>query len=326
MSLEEQYDAWVRGLMGGGKYASDPQQAGKAQEVIQQMQAQLDALGDAQKRRKAAASAQGAVQKAGQQTADHVRKMSSELTRSLQQDGLLEQDRSPARPPVQNTDFTGVADAVKNRVLGQDAFITAVVKAFRRPFVLGTADSARTRGLMLLCGAEGTGRHYTLDCVVRELAGRGILRSAAIETMDLSLYPGPAQEKLFLQDLYAALRSDAEVLAFDHYEGCAANYLNMLATLAIEGTLALTSRYVLQRGILVDVGTALAPGAIGELQAGGKYFVFFSAKGEEALADRFGARFVDAIAGDICRTAPFTPETLHAIAARELNELAQRVR
>ena len=39
MSLEEQYDAWVRGLMGGGKYASDPQQAGKAQEVIQQMQA-----------------------------------------------------------------------------------------------------------------------------------------------------------------------------------------------------------------------------------------------------------------------------------------------
>ena len=326
MSLEEQYDAWVRGLMGGGKYASDPQQAGKAQEVIQQMQAQLDALGDTQKRRKAAASAQGAVQKAGQQTADHVRKMSSELTRSLQQDGLLGQDRPPARPPVQNADFTGVADAVKARVLGQDAFITAVVKAFRRPFVLGTSDSARTRGLMLLCGAEGTGRHYTLDCVVRELAGRGILRSAAIETMDLSLYPGPAQEKLFLQDLYAALRSDAEVLAFDHYEGCAANYLNMLATLAIEGTLALTSRYVLQRGILVDVGTALAPGAIGELQAGGKYFVFFSAKGEEALADRFGARFVDAIAGDICRTAPFTPETLHAIAARELNELAQRVR
>ncbi len=326
MSLEEQYDAWVRGLMGGGKYASDPQQAGKAQEVIQQMQAQLDALGDAQKRRKAAASAQGAVQKAGQQTADHVRKMSSELTRSLQQDGLLGQTPPPAPAPARRGDFAGVADAVKARVLGQDAFITAVVKAFRRPFVLGTADSARTRGLMLLCGAEGTGRHYTLDCVVRELAGRGILRSAAIETMDLSLYPGPAQEKLFLQDLYAALRSDAEVLAFDHYEGCAANYLNMLATLAIEGTLALTSRYVLQRGILVDVGTALAPGAIGELQAGGKYFVFFSAKGEEALADRFGARFVDAIAGDICRTAPFTPETLHAIAARELNELAQRVR
>ena len=74
----------------------------------------------------------------------------------------------------------------------------------------------------------------------------------------MALYPGPAQEKLFLQDLYAALQSDAEVLAFEHYEGCAANYLNMLSTLAIDGTLALSSRYVLQRGILVDVGTALA--------------------------------------------------------------------
>ena len=220
-----------------------------------------------------------------------------------------------------------MAENVQARVLGQDAFVTAIVKAFRRPFVLGTANEpARAKNVMLLCGAEGSGRHYALDCVAEELAARGILRSACIETMDLALYPGPAQEKLFLQDLYAALQSDSEVLAFDNYEGCAANYLNMLATLAIDGTLALSSRYVLQRGILVDVGTALAPGAVGELQAGGKYFVFFSRKGEEALADTFGARFVDAVAGDICRTVPFTPEALSAVAARELNELAQRVR
>ena len=134
------------------------------------------------------------------------------------------------------------------------------------------------------------------------------------------------REKLFLQDLYAALQSDAEVLAFEHYEGCAANYLNMLSTLAIDGTLALSSRYVLQRGILVDVGTALAPGAIGELQAGGKYFVFYSNKGEAALADHFGAKFVDAVAGDICRTEAFTPDALAAVAARELNFLVKRTR
>ena len=205
--------------------------------------------------------------------------------------------------------------------------MSALVKAFRRPFVMGTAgDTGRARNLMLLCGPNGTGRHYALTCAVEELASRGILCSAAIERMDLSLYPGPAQEKLFLQDLYAALQSDAEVLAFDHYEGCAANYLNMLSTLAIEGTLSLSSRYVLQRGILVDVGTALAPGAIGELTAGGKYFVFFSNKDEAALADTFGARFVDALAGDVCRTQAFTPEALAAVAARELNWLAQRVR
>ena len=330
MSLEEQYDAWVRGLMGGGKYAANARQAAEASEAVQQMQAQLDALADAQKRRSAAGDAVEAVQKAGRDTAEHVRRMSSELTRSLQKDGLLGgTTAAPAPAPAApaRADFTGVAEKVQTQVLGQDAFVTAIVKAFRRPFVLGTANEpARAKNVMLLCGAEGSGRHYALDCVAEELAARGILRSACIETMDLSLYPGPAQEKLFLQDLYAALQSDSEVLAFDNYEGCAANYLNMLATLAIDGTLALSSRYVLQRGILVDVGTALAPGAVGELQAGGKYFVFFSRKGEEALADTFGARFVDAVAGDICRTAPFTPEALSAVAARELNELAQRVR
>ena len=330
MSLEDQYDAWVRGLMGGKKYAATSKQAEEASNAVEQMQASLDALTAAQKRQSAASNALDAVQKAGAATAESVRKMSSELTKSLHQDGLLGGTTAAPTPeaakPV-STDFGGVADKIKAQVLGQDAFVSALVKAFRRPFVMGTAgDTARARNLMLLCGPNGTGRHYALTCVVDELAARGVLRSAAIEQMDLSLYPGPAQEKLFLQDLYAALQSDAEVLAFDHYESCAANYLNMLSTLAIEGTLSLSSRYVLQRGILVDVGTALAPGAIGELTAGGKYFVFFSNKDETALADTFGARFVDALSGDICRTQAFTPEALAAVAARELNWLAQRVR
>ncbi len=329
MSLEDQYDAWVRGLMGGKKYAATSKQAEEASNAVEQMQASLDALTAAQKRQSAASNALDAVQKAGAATAESVRKMSSELTKSLHQDGLLGGTTAAPTPEAAkpaSTDFGGVADKIKAQVLGQDAFVSALVKAFRRPFVMGTAgDTARARNL-LLCGPNGTGRHYALTCVVDELAARGVLRSAAIEQMDLSLYPGPAQEKLFLQDLYAALQSDAEVLAFDHYESCAANYLNMLSTLAIEGTLSLSSRYVLQRGILVDVGTALAPGAIGELTAGGKYFVFFSNKDETALADKFGARFVDALSGDICRTQVFTPEALAAVAARELNWLAQRVR
>ena len=285
------------------------------------MQAQLDALAAGQKRQTAAAKALDAVQKAAGATAESVRRMSSELTSSLRSDGLL--DSAQAQPPAAaaapdraRAGFDGLAARVRARVIGQDEFVADVVKAFRRPFVMGAPGPDKARGLMLLCGQPGTGRHFTLRCVAEELAARGILRSAAVETLDLSLYPGPAQEKLFLQDLYSALQSDAEVLAFDNYEACAPGFRNMLATLAAEGTLALANRYVLQRGILVDVGTALAPGAVGELQAAGKYFVFFSAKGEDALAEAFGARFVDALAGDICRTAPFTPESLAAIAAR----------
>ena len=327
MGIEEQYDAWVRGLMGPAP-GSSKQQADAAAESVQQMQKALEELtARGQQRRTAADKAAGAVRQAADATMENVRRMSSELTASLQKDGLLGGGAAPAPAPAKpRGDFTGLADAVRARVLGQDAFVGSIVKAFRRPFVMGVPDAARARSVMLLCGDEGTGRHYALRCVAEELAARGLLSTARIETMDLALYPGPAQEKLFLQDLYAALRSDAEILAFEHYEGCASAYLNMLATLAIDGTLALSSRYVLQRGILVDVGTALAPDAVGELQAHGKYFVFFSHKGPQALAERFGARFVDALAGDICRTVPFTPESLNAIAARELNALAQRAK
>ncbi len=65
MSLEDQYDAWVRGLMGGSTYASGPRQAEQANDAIQEMQAQLDALTAAQKRQQGAAAALDAVQKAG---------------------------------------------------------------------------------------------------------------------------------------------------------------------------------------------------------------------------------------------------------------------
>ena len=119
----------------------------------------------------------------------------------------------------------------------------------------------------------------------------------------------------------------AQVLGQDDFVAAVVKaFRTMLATLATQGQLALASRYVLQRGILVDVGTALAPDAIGELQAGGKYFVFFSEQDESALASAFGAKFVDALAGDICRTVPFTPESLAAVAARELNFLAETAR
>ena len=71
MSLEDQYDAWVRGLMGGHKYAATPEETSRASEAVQQMQSELDALTSAQKRQKAASAAAETVQKAGRQTAEH---------------------------------------------------------------------------------------------------------------------------------------------------------------------------------------------------------------------------------------------------------------
>ena len=139
MSLEDQYDAWVRSVTGTGRHSATKQDRDAAQNSLNAMQAQLDALAESQKRQKSAADALNAVQRAGAATADSVRRMSSELTQSLRQDGLLggkTAQPAPAAEPVKAgpENFNGLADRVRQQVLGQDAFVGQVVKAFRRPF------------------------------------------------------------------------------------------------------------------------------------------------------------------------------------------------
>ena len=94
MSIEQQYDAWVQGLVGGKRSAAGESE--DARSSLEQMQAQLDALAAGQKRQTAAAKALDAVQKAAGATAESVRRMSSELTSSLRSDGLL--DSAQAQP------------------------------------------------------------------------------------------------------------------------------------------------------------------------------------------------------------------------------------
>ena len=151
MSLEDQYDAWVRGLMGGRNYSSTDRQKDAARDAMQEMQQQLDELTAAQQRQKTADGAVQAVQNAGRKTAEQVRRMSSELTHSLKQDGLLGGTVAapvPAPTAPARADFSGVTEKIKAQVLGQDAFVTAVVKAFRRPYVLGTAgDTDQAKNL-----------------------------------------------------------------------------------------------------------------------------------------------------------------------------------
>ena len=178
----------------------------------------------------------------------------------------------------------------------------------------------------LLSGAPGTGRHFALEETARIMAARGLLQSDKTAVLDLALYPDAGSEKLFLQDLYAALHAPGEILIFEHYESCYPGFLKTIADLATRGSAPLSSRYLVNKeGILVDAGTALAPGAVSRIDPCGKYLIFFSHKGREVLADKFGAPFVSAV-GDVCTTIAFAREDLAAMAAQELNALAQKVR
>ena len=248
---------------------------------------------------------------------------SRKMLRDMEEDGLLAKGTADAKPEHLGS-FEGLADEVKKTVLGQDAFVEGVARAMRRPFVLGTEPPA-ARNVVLLCGGPGTGRHFALTETARCMAARGLLQSDRITSLDLALYPNSGAEKLFLQDLYAALYAPGEIVVFEHYESCYPGFLKMISDLAVKGSAPLSSRYLVNKeGILVDAGTALAPGAVSRIDPRGKYLIFFSNKGREAMADHLGAAFVSAL-GDVCTTTPFAREDLAALAAQQLNALARKV-
>ena len=325
MAYTDDWESLMNGVFGpGGRFkaapgASAPKTGGSA--ALPDLNA---ALLEQQKRLDELLKQQNAQLKTQSDATAAALESSRQMLRDMEDEGLLARGTTDVKPEHLGS-FEGLAAEVKQTVLGQDAFVDSVVRAMRRPFVLGT-EAPAARNVILLTGGAGTGRHFALEETARCMAARGLLQSDRIATLDLALYPNSGAEKLFLQDLYAALHAPGEILAFEHYESCYPGFLKTLSDLAVKGSAPLSSRYLVNKeGILVDAGTALAPGAVSRIDPCGKYLIFYSHKGREALADKFGAALVSAL-GDVCETASYTREDLAALAAQQLNGLAQKIR
>ena len=325
MAYTDDWESLMNGVFGpGGRFkaapgTSAPKTGGSA--ALPDLNA---ALLEQQKRLDELLKQQNAQLKTQSDATAAALESSRQMLRDMEDEGLLARGTTDVKPEHLGS-FEGLAAEVKQTVLGQDAFVDSVVRAMRRPFVLGT-EAPAARNVILLTGGAGTGRHFALEETARCMAARGLLQSDRIATLDLALYPNSGAEKLFLQDLYAALHAPGEILAFEHYESCYPGFLKTLSDLAVKGSAPLSSRYLVNKeGILVDAGTALAPGAVSRIAPCGKYLIFYSHKGREALADKFGAALVSAL-GDVCETASYTREDLAALAAQQLNGLAQKIR
>ena len=325
MAYTDDWESLMNGVFGpGGRFkaapgTSAPKTGGSA--ALPDLNA---ALLEQQKRLDELLKQQNAQLKTQSDATTAALESSRQMLRDMEDEGLLARGTTDVKPEHLGS-FEGLAAEVKQTVLGQDAFVDSVVRAMRRPFVLGT-EAPAARNVILLTGGAGTGRHFALEETARCMAARGLLQSDRIATLDLALYPNSGAEKLFLQDLYAALHAPGEILAFEHYESCYPGFLKTLSDLAVKGSAPLSSRYLVNKeGILVDAGTALAPGAVSRIDPCGKYLIFYSHKGREALADKFGAALVSAL-GDVCETASYTREDLAALAAQQLNALAQKIR
>ena len=320
MAYTDDWENLMNGVFGpGGKLRFDTQKTPPEKPGLPDMNA---ALLEQQKKLDEMLKKQNAELR--RDTTQEALAQSRKMLEDMEADGLLAKGTTEVRQEHLGS-FEGLAAEVKKTVLGQDTFVDGVVRAMRRPFVLGT-EAPTARNVILLCGAPGTGRHFALTETARCMAARGLLQSDKLAVMDLALYPDSGAEKLFLQDLYAALHAPGEILVFEHYESCYPGFLKTLADLTVKGSAPLSSRYLVNKeGILVDAGTALAPGAVSRITPCGKYLVFFSQKGREVLADKFGAAFVSAL-GDVCETGAFAREALAALAAQQLNALAAKVK
>ena len=325
MAYTDDWESLMNGVFGpGGRFkaapgASAPKTGGSA--ALPDLNA---ALLEQQKRLDELLKQQNAQLRTQNDATAAALESSRQMLRDMEDEGLLARGTTDVKPEHLGS-FEGLAAEVRQTVLGQDAFVDSVVRAMRRPFVLGT-EAPAARNVILLTGGAGTGRHFALEETARCMAARGLLQSDRIATLDLALYPNSGAEKLFLQDLYAALHAPGEILAFEHYKSCYPGFLKTLSDLAVKGSAPLSSRYLVNKeGILVDAGTALAPGAVSRIDPCGKYLIFYSHKGREALADKFGAALVSAL-GDVCETASYTREDLAALAAQQLNALAQKIR
>ncbi len=211
-----------------------------------------------------------------------------------------------------NSIFKAVSKSVNEEIIGQEEFVAALLKAFKRPIIMGKSKDL-PMGNIIINGKNGTGRHCALNCIVKALHKEKVLTSPEIFTIDLALYQSSEQSKVFTQDLFSAFFSTSAVIVFENYDKCHKSLLTNLSELVKSGQLLLNSRYTMQKGMLIDVNTALVPNVISKINCKAQYLIFLSHDSSTKIADTMGAGFIDNI-DDICTTQNFSGDALNEIA------------
>ena len=323
--MSKEIDDLLRDVFGNGRGRTLSTQ--KAETYLQQSKKVSRGLDALEKQ-------QESVNRRLQSQLEELKKMSGELDfdaiqKEVEKDFGIKPAGAKAETTVKEIDerpeaqrFGDLMPKLAGELIGQEAFLKKLIIAFKRPYIMGWNAPKGLKNAILVHGKPNSGRHTALRLTAEELARVDLLPTDQIQTMDLALYPGQGEEKLFLQDLYAALKKGG-ILVLDHYESCHPAFLQQLAELICTGKLNLASRYVMQKGHLVDAGTALASETVGSLEANGCYIVIVSEKGQDKLAGAFGAKVVDAL-GDVCRTDALSRQHLEQIAGIHYEKLQNK--
>lgn len=314
--MKDDIDSILDSMFKGGKlnFGAAKRNSEDAEKTLEQVEQTSQAMSQ---------SLQTSIEKLTRETQEQLAEMDQRL-RQEESEQPAARAQEPPKPSLAkdvDTAFQKAQEQVTGQVIGQEAFVTALGMALRRPLIVGIKpDMPSSRSLII--GKNGTGKHLALQAFAKSLQENGVLQSGEIVYLDLSKYREAQDEILFIQDIYAAVSSAAHIIAFENFELCHNTVLGLISALYLEGKFSLANRYAEQKGILVNIGNALVKNAVSSIGAGGKYLFLITDKNEKKLMDSFGAQFLSSC-DDVCRTGSFSPENLEEIANRSLTALCE---
>ena len=217
--------------------------------------------------------------------------------------------------------FTAIEAAVGEEVLCQDEYLQSLSKAFRRPFVMGQQPSGLNCAI-LITGANDTGRHTSVEQMVKQLKANGLMANDTIATIDLEKYASKEDENNFIIDLYGAI-NNSQVILFDNIQYCSASYLTYIEEILLESRLSLSKRYILNNKQLVETTNSLAKNTIKQLSFAGKYLIFITSLKTSKLLNVVGSRFINNLSDSLV-TRDLSVDDMIRIFPRKLGALKTR--
>ncbi len=207
--------------------------------------------------------------------------------------------------------FEIIEKDIKKSFWGQNEYIHKLCMAFKRPFVTGY-NNMLPKNIVFLLGQKSSGKHYSIQLVVKEMKKHNLANVENVACVDLSRYQSPNDKSVFLSDIYAALYSKSDVITFDNYEYCHSSIIGIMQELCLSGKYLLDGRYTMNNNVLTEVTGSMVENIISQISTNNKFFIFVSESDENKICDVFGNKFMDAI-GDIINIEPYKMEDIYAI-------------
>lgn len=219
---------------------------------------------------------------------------------------------SPLLDPL--SAFDGLEEWVNQKVLGQKAYVLNLSTALKRPFITGKKDLLNT---LLICGNKGIGKHLALQECVCFLYQKKLLASDQMACIEGSLYQNSDDEKIWLQDLYAAISSHSSIILINHLDQLYSGFSYMITELVQTGQLTLKKRYGLRDSQLTEVNQMLLTTSVSSLKIENKYLVFMSDKSVKQVTSLYGKAFMDHIQ-DVIEVEDLSEEIYQEILEKKL--------